>query len=635
MNRIIALFCLAAAAGSTSGQALADGEINRGIGEKADVGVPLASGRGREVLESVGERKATVIVFTGVGCPIGNLYLPRLNDLSSRYESKGVAFLAVDANEGRTERELGEQAKEFGVAFPMSLDGEGGLARSLQAERTCEALVIDGQGVLRYRGAIDDQYGLGTAKEAPDHHFLVEAIEAVLAGGDLDTTATSVVGCPIERRVAVGFEPEQLAEPERVQRLIGQSERVRAPGGELRAAWAEFAPDEDALIDEAGEVTWAGEVASIVQTKCAGCHRSGEVGPFPLTTFDEVTKRLKGIGEVVDLRRMPPWHADPRYGHFANDRSLSPRERAAVLAWIERGAPAGDLAAAPSGPEYAQGWTIGQPDLVIQMEKPYAVKDQGVERYQHFSIPLNLTEDVWIQAAEARPSDRSVVHHIIAYLVPPGQRGPDIRRGHLCGYAPGDMPSVYPDGTAKKIPAGSSILLEVHYTPIGQIRMDQSSVGFVFARKPIEREAITVGISNEGIRIPPETADYAASSRMALREPMRLLSFMPHMHLRGRSFEYFATRADGSTERLLSVPAFDFGWQSYYTLREPIELKPGDRIDCVARYDNSAGNPLNPNPSKRIGWGDQTWEEMMIGFVDVSMPLAEKVDPTVEPNAAE
>ncbi len=628
MNRIVALSAGIMALAGVAVPATAEGEINRGVGQKVAVTPLPADSPGSAVLDGLESRPATVLVFTGVSCPIGDLYFPRLNELAARYRPNEVTFLAIDSNRGRTGEELAEQASAFALTFPQLLDSEQLLADALQAERTCEALVIDGEGVLRYRGAIDDQYGLGRAKEAPEHSYLVDALEAVLADRDVETAATSVTGCPIERaRPETATDLTTLDVPERVNRLITAASRVRAPGAELSDAWAQHAPDEDALIDEVGQVNWASDVAPIVQAKCMNCHRPGEVGPFPLLSFEDVTKRLEGVREVVDLRRMPPWHADPRFGHFANDRSLSSRERAIMLAWIEQGAPAGDRSAEPTAPAYANGWTIGQPDLIVRIDRPYTIKAEGFERYQRFPIALDLKEDIWIQAAEARPSDRSVVHHIIAYLIPPGQRTPDVERGHLVGYAPGDMPSICPEGTAKRIPAGSSLLVEVHYTPNGRIRQDQSSVGFVLARKPIDREAVTIGIVNERIRIPAGAADHPEASRMVIRQPMKLLAFMPHMHLRGKAFDYFATFPDGSTERLLSVPAYDFGWQSYYTLAEPRELKPGDRLDCVARYDNSTGNPVNPSPDKEVRWGDQTWQEMMIGYIDVSIPLAERVTP--------
>lgn len=621
---LIVLLSLAVSAATDDGPA-----INRAVGQPvAPFQLPDAS-NGSEIAP-IGHdgTRAVVLVFTGLDCPIGNLYMPRLVELSRKYQDRRVSFYGINSNLRQKSEEIAAQSKEFGLPFPILRDEDGSVALALQAERTCEVLVVDAAGVLRYRGAIDDQYGLGFPTEAPRHHYLSDALDAVLDGQVPDTQASSVVGCPIEfdpARVA----PRALADldtPGRVNRLIGQADRIRPPSAEMLQARAAVYGEEDALVDRVGPVTYQKDIAPIIQGRCESCHRPGEVGPFPLTSYDEVSRRLTGIAEVVDSRRMPPWHADPRYGHFANDRSLSPDERARILAWIEQGAPAGDSADAPPPPEYPQGWTIGEPDVVVKMDRPYAVKSDGFLQYQHFVVDPGFREDRWIQAAEARPSDRGVVHHIIAYMLRPGEQM-DPGRDHLCGYAPGDMPTVYPTGTAKKVPAGTRLLLEIHYTPNGKVRYDQSSVGLIFAKQPIEREGRTFGIFNERIKIAANDPNSQWQRDLQVRNASRIMAFMPHMHLRGKSFRYELSRAGGPPEVLLSVPDYDFGWQSYYTLKEPIDVAPGDRIICHAAFDNSAQNPVNPDPSVAVGWGEQTWEEMMIGYMDVSTPLPSPLVP--------
>lgn len=619
--------------GPVEAMAAEESAISRGVGERVG-DFALTDVRSGEEVSLYGYRgkKAAVIVFTGVDCPVGDLYMPRLVRLAEKYGPEGVVFLAINANEHQTAEEIAEQAEQFHLPFPVLKDEGNVVADRLLAERTCEAIVLDAKATVRYRGAIDDQYGLGFSRDEPKKHYLAEAIDAVLAGKTPDTAATSVVGCPIERAVAAADAGDlmRLDLPERVTALIAAADRVRAPSATMEAAWAEVAPDADALIDEVGPVTYGQDVAAIVRAKCESCHRPGEVGPFPLTNYEEVSRRTAGIQEVVDLRRMPPWHADPRYGHFANDRSLSPEERATLLAWIEQGAPEGDNAELPTAADYADGWIIGEPDLVVEMPEPYTIKAEGFENYLHIRVPLGLDHDVWVQAAEARPEDREVVHHIIAYAIPPGGRRGDREAGHICGYAPGEMPSIYPEGTAKKIPAGSDIELEVHYTPIGTLRTDRSKVGFVFADGPVEREALTIGIANPRIDIPAGADDHPERARFVVPRDMRLLAFMPHMHLRGKSFRYDLTYGDGSTETLLSVPAYDFAWQSYYYLADPIDLRRGEVIDCLATYDNSPNNPVNPDPSEEVKWGDQTWNEMMIGYIDVSFPIAPEDRPDRE-----
>lgn len=610
----------------------ADRSAKRGIGETiSSFELTDTVSAGRVSLPRPGERKATVLIFLGIDCPIGNLYMPRLVQLAEQFGKEGVVVLGINSNYRQGVEEIAANAREYGVNFPILHDEGNVVADALQAERTCEVLVLDSQNILRYRGAIDDQYGLGYAKDAPSRSYLAEALSAVLAGKVPETQATTVFGCPIERDPARSG-PVELADlsiPDRVNRLISAAERVRAPSQTLQEAWRELHGNEDELIEKVGPVTYSKHVAPIIQAKCVSCHRPGEVGPFSLTDFGQVSRRLQNIGEVVDLRRMPPWHADPRYGHFANDRSLTPEERATVLAWIEQGAPEGDPADLPPPRSWPTGWSIGEPDLVLKMDQPFAVKADGFLTYQHFRIKVNFPEDRWIQAAEARPGDRSVVHHIIAYLVRPGQRWYNPARDHLCGYAPGDMPTTYPIGTAKRIPAGSDIILEIHYTPNGKVRLDQSAVGFVFAKEPFDEEGRTVGIANERILIQPNDSNSEQYARgRPVQSLTKVLAFMPHMHLRGKAFEYYLLRGGKKQEKpILSVPSYDFGWQSYYYLAEPLVLQPGDSIDCKAVYDNSANNPVNPEPNKAVGWGDQTWQEMMIGYIDIATPLGRKLIP--------
>jgi len=630
---VLAGMVLAASVGSELASADEPDPLKRGLGQTVPA-FELPDVRTGEsiALEDFDDHQAVVVVFTGVGCPIGNLYMPRLIRLAERLEPEGVAFLAINSNQYQTVEEIKADAESFDLPFPVLRDKGNVVADQLLAERTCEALVIDGDGVLRYRGAIDDQYGLGFAKEAPSKHFLANAIEAVINGEALDTAATSVVGCPIERASNRVKDADlmRLDVSARVNALIKATDRIRPPSEQIEAAWREIAPNEDALIDEVGPVTYANDVAEIVQAKCQSCHRPGEVGPFPLMTYEEVRRRATGIQEVVDLRRMPPWHADPRYGEFANDRSLTPEERATILAWIEQGAPEGDPAEMPEPKDWTEGWLIGEPDVVIEMPKPYTVKAEGFEPYKYFRVPLEFEEDVWIQAAEARPTDRAVVHHIIAYIIPKDGDDRGRRREHLCGFAPGEMPTICPPGAAKKIPAGSQMLLEVHYTPIGKVRVDQSKVGLIFADGPIESEARTIGIANPRFEIPPHADNHPVRREFIFPRDAELIAFMPHMHYRGKSFRYTATYVDGTSEILLDVPAYDFNWQSYYYLKEPIAFRKGERIDCLAHYDNSENNPVNPDPSKSVTWGDQTWDEMMIGYIDVLLPLAPDERPKLE-----
>ena len=504
----------------------------------------------------------------------------------------GVVVVAIDANAGETAACAAENARELGVTFPVLMDPGNRVADQMLAERTCEALVVDGRARLRYRGAIDDQYDLKAHKDAPTKTYLVDALEALLDGREPAVKGTAVAGCPIERAGPAA--------------ATGPSRKVRAAPPEVVAALREREGDV-----QVGPVTYAADVAPVLQAKCQSCHRPGQAGPFNLLTYDDARRHAATIREVVDDRRMPPWHADPRYGHFANDRSLTAAQRATLLAWVDQGTPLGDPKAIPAPRAFPEGWTIGTPDAVLEMPETYTVSAQGTLPYQRFRVPTGFTEDKWVEAAEARPGDRSVVHHIIVYAVGPGGH-----KEHLCGYAPGDLPSVYPPGTAKRVPAGSDFYFEVHYTPDGKIKTDRSAVGLIFARAPVEHRALTRPIAQHRFAIPPGAADHEVKSSVTLEHPIHLLGFMPHMHLRGKDFRYTAVTPDGKSEVLLSVPAYDFAWQSAYRLAEPRAFPAGTRIDCVAHFDNSAANPANPDPSKTVTWGDQTFEEMMIGYID-------------------
>jgi len=565
-----------------------------------------ASGRPYSLYGFAG-KKGAVLIFMGTECPVGNVYAPRLVELNREYRAKGFVFVGINSNAGDTEAEMAEHAKHYELDFPVLKDRDNVVADAALAERTPEVLVLDGMARIRYRGAIDDQYSYGARKPEPKNQYLRDALDAILENRKIETKGTEVVGCRIER-----------VEPKVARKSEAENVRVRPAAPEIMAAHEEIDPE----VGDIGQVTYASAAAAIVQNKCQSCHRPGQVAPFPLTNYDEVRKHSAMIEEVVDNRRMPPWHADPRHGEFSNDRSLTAKERATLLAWIEQGTPLGDPKDIPEARKYPEGWSIGEPDVVFQLPEPYTVPAQGVVDYVYIRVPTNFTEDKWIQAAEARPGARSVVHHILVYVDDHKgkRRGPE-GGAHLCGYAPGDMPSNFADGTAKKIPAGSDLLFQLHYTPDGRVRQDVSKVGFVFAKAPVTREARTVPVLNTKFMIPANRDDVPVSSSMTLPADVRLLSFMPHMHLRGKSFQYTITKPGGEPFVALSVPAYDFGWQSYYILKEPMELPKGTRIDCLAHYDNTAGNPHNPDPDKIVRWGEQTFEEMMIGYIDIDLPV--------------
>jgi hypothetical protein len=546
--------------------------------------------------------RVVVIVFIGTDCPIGGLYMPRLTALAAAYAGRGVDFVVIDSNASESIEDVAAYAREAGANFPVLKDPENRVADQLLVERTCEALVIDRWGLLRYRGAIDDQYSPGRQRGGPQHNYLADAIEAVLRGRAVEPETTPVAGCPIERT-----RPMMARRP--------GSARVSLPReGDVATAPTACCVDQSL----AAPVTYAAEVAPILHARCAPCHRPGQVAPFSLLTFDHARRWATSIAEVISDGRMPPWYADPRHGRFANDRSLTPRERSMLLSWVEQGAPPGDLSEAPRPPRFAQDWSIGKPDVVFEMPVPIAVPGEGTVPIHRVRVATHLAEDLFIQAAEIRPGDRAVVHHICVFVedrskpLEPSYRAQNL----LAAYTPGDRPSVYPSGVAKRIPRGADLLFEVHYTPIGKARFDRSALGLVVSPKPPRHVAVTRGIPNHKLRIPPGDPDYVLSAGWKTDREIRLLSLSPHMHLRGKSFTYSATYPDGREEILLSVPRYDFNWQCAYRLIEPKTMPKGTWIECEAHFDNSADNPANPDPTRTVVWGEQSWDEMMIGFID-------------------
>jgi len=370
-------------------------------------------------------------------------------------------------------------------------------------------------------------------------------------------------------------------------------------------------------------VTFSRDVAPVLYERCVECHRKGEVAGIAFTSYKEVRPWAKSIKERILTRTMPPWLADPHYGQFRNDRRLTQKETDTIVAWVNAGAPEGDARDMPSMPQYADGWNIGKPDAVFDIGTDFDVPAEGVVAYKYFRVPTNFTEDKWIQAAEIRPDKRAAVHHIIVFIQEPGGQGGTIGgegSNLLVGYAPGEQPVQFKPGTAKLVKAGSTFLFQLHYTPNGKAVKDRSYVGLRFANEPPKYRAVTGRAMNIGLKIPPNDPNYEVKSSFTARQDLQLIGFMPHMHLRGKDFKYTVVFPDGKDEVLLSVPKYDFNWQLSYELKAPLNLPKGTRIDCVAHYDNSTNNKYNPDPTKEVKWGDQTWEEMMIGWFTYTVP---------------
>jgi len=404
-----------------------------------------------------------------------------------------------------------------------------------------------------------------------------------------------------------------------------------------------------ALGATANEVTFHKDVEPVLQARCQGCHRPGEAAPMSFLTYQETRQWAKAIKEAVLIRKMPPWFADPAHGQFDNDRRLSKAEIETLVGWVDGGAKEGDPKDGPQPRTFAEGWAIGKPDLVLEIPQAYEVPASGTVEYTYFVVPTGFTEDRWVEQVEVRPGNRAVVHHSVVIVRPPdskympelkpgmayvppkqeAERRPDTGQGafaftsgpEIVGtYAPGSVPYQLKPGQARLIPKGSELIFQMHYTTNGKAGADRTRVGFIFAKQPPQYRVFNTYIGNRNFRIPAGVADQAVTARVNLYEDTRLLSMFPHMHVRGKSFEYRATYPTGESETLLTVPKYDFNWQLTYYLTEPKVLPKGTVIECVAHYDNSPNNPYNPDPRSDVFWGDQTWEEMLAGFVDLAMP---------------
>jgi len=369
--------------------------------------------------------------------------------------------------------------------------------------------------------------------------------------------------------------------------------------------------------------TFYRDVLPILQDRCQECHRAGEMAPMPLVTYRETRPWAKAIREVTRARKMPPWFADPCCGKFANDRSLTAAEIDTLSAWASTGAAEGDAKDAPQARDWPAGWNLGLPDQVVEMQRAFEVPAKGAVEYQYFAAPTGFTEDRWVQGVEVRPGNRAVVHHVVVYIRDPGSTwtGGPTKSDILTVYAPGSAPDVWPQGMAKRVKAGSDLVFEIHYTPNGKAAMDRERVGLVFAKSAPGKAVLTLQMGNDTFTIPAGERDYRVRVGGTLPNDALLLGFFPHMHLRGKAFEYTRIGDNGLPETLLKVSHYDFYWQMTYRLATPLALNKGTRLEWIAWFDNSANNPRNPDPSAEVRYGEQSWDEMMIGFFDVAVPV--------------
>lgn len=550
-------------------------DVSENVGRRiADFSLQDFRGR-RLALSDHQDEQLVVVAFLGTECPLAKLYGKRLNDLSREYESRGVAFVGINSNQQDTPTELAHYARRHEITFPLLKDPSNQVADQFRAARTPEVFLLDDQRVIRYWGRIDDQFGVGYAKPEAKRSYLQDAIDDLLAGREVALPKTEAVGCHIAR----------------VQRT--------APSG---------------------DISYTSHIARVMEDRCVECHREGGIAPFALRTYEDVAAWSETIVEVVEDQRMPPWHANPDHGHFLNDARMPEEEQRLLRTWVENGVPrgAGDP---PSRREFSEGWLLGRPDLVLRMPTPVEVPATGVVDYQYVEIDPGFKEGRWVRASEIRPGVRSVVHHLIVFINPPGGDPILERLGFgfesVGGYVPGAGPMQLQAGVARYVPAGSTLVFQIHYTPDGTNRRDQSEIGLYFADPRTVKRTMQTGVVAElNFNIPAGAREHQVVAQHRFSHDMELHSLAPHMHFRGKAFRYEAIYPHGAKEVLLDVPNYDFNWQHVYQLATPRLMPEGTLLKCTAVYDNSEHNLANPDPTIAVRWGEQTWEEMMVGYFD-------------------
>ncbi len=539
-----------------------------------------------------------VLVVVGNGCPIVRQSLATVKALRDRFAEKKVLFWLINPNSHDDQASIVEEAKEFGIDLPVLMDQAQLVARSLNTTRTAEAIAINTKDwKIFYRGAIDDRLGYGTQKVKPPKSFLADALDNFLAGKKISPSRTPVKGCAI---TFVSVMPK-----------AGQT------------------------------ISYAEAVAPILQRNCVACHSPGNIGPFAMTSYGKVKGWSSMIREVLLEQRMPPWHADPHHGAFSNDRSLSSEEVQTLITWIDQGKPRGKgddpLAAQP--PPQAEDWPLGKPDYIVSMPKEIYIPETGVFPYRYVVVDSPIPEDAWLRAAVVKAGNRKVLHHCLVFvkypkeienLQPDNKGGID---GFFTGFVPGTEPTPFPEHTGKFLPKGAKLIFQLHYSATGKMEKDRTEIGLYLHQTKPPMELQTRAAARKKLAIPPGDPNYEVEGQFTFKRDSLLYEMSPHMHFRGSRVKYEALYPDGRREVLLSVPHYDFNWQTLYRLAEPKRMPVGSKLICSGAFDNSPQNPANPDPTKLVQFGEQTFEEMFICYLNYA-ELPQTNAPTVSADAA-
>lgn len=602
----------AGASTSDSQPGIANTDVGDRVGHEAEpihvgrlTGVDL-DGEVHRLGESHGCR-AVVVVFLSTDCPIANGYIPTLNRIARDFRDIGAEFFGVISSRSVSRAEAVEHRREFRIGFPVLFDASQSLARSLEPTHTPEAFVLDRRGAIAYRGAIDDRYAdLGRRKPTPDRDYLLDAIDAVLTDEPVAIARTTPVGCLFE--------------------------------------------DVPAVVD-AADVTYARDVAPLIQTECVVCHRAGAVAPFPLTSYSDVKRRAKQIRLVLERRIMPPWKPDEDFGRFRNERRLADGEIALFGRWVDAGAPEGDAAESPPPLEFTDGWELGRPDVVLTVREPFTVPADGADVYQYFVIPTGLEAYHLVRAIEYRSGNPRVVHHASfrwdrsgeARRLDAADPSPGYRRfggwgfsgGGLGGWALGVGARRFANGMGRVLPAEADFVVQTHYHPSGKPETDQAQIGLYLAPLHSGRAVAELAVANFDLKIPAGVRSFKHVANYTLPVDADVHTVTPHMHLLGRRAVATATRPDGSVEPLIRISDWDFNWQSVYEYRERVRLPAGTEIRFEVVYDNSRDNAVNPHvPPRDVRWGEESTDEMAVLFLDVTAVRVEEQEALVEHNGA-
>ena len=514
---------------------------------------------------------AVVLTVQGNGCPIVRNALPDLREVRDKYEPEGVVFLMINSNLQDDRGSIRAEAEEWDIDIPILVDETQMIGSSLELTRTAEVLIIEPDTwELTYRGPLNDRLAYERQKADISNNYVADVLDGFLAGDTVQVEAPEAQGC------LINFEHDS---------------------------------------DSGEKISYVEDIAPLLQERCMGCHIEGGIGSWAMSNYTMIKGFSPMIREVLRTRRMPPWHADPHVGEWQDDRSLTVEEKQTLLAWIEAGSPRGEGEdPLENAKELSSEWQLGEPDLIVDLPS-FTVPAQGVVEYQYFTVPTELEEGVWVRGIQVLPGDTKVVHHVLFGTVDAeeGERRGGVFDNFIGGYAPGGDATILPESTGTWVPPETNYLVQVHYTPYGKEVVDNTKIGLYLHETPPERILRHGVVINPIITIPPNEKAHREFAYYEFDKNAVLYEVLPHSHYRGRSSTFTLMYPDGESELILNVPDYDFNWQTGYRFVEPMQIPAGSKLVHTTIYDNSELNPGNPDPSKEVRWGLQSWDEMLYG----------------------